>query len=517
MHELVTIVGLVATVVAVAALARRLGVLAPILLLTVGIGISYIPGVLDVRLSSEVVLVGILPPLLYVAAVETSLPAFLRNIRPILMLAVGHALFIAAAVGFTLHWIVPSVPLAAAFALGAVVAPPDAVAATSIASRIGLPRRMVTILEGESLVNDATALVTLRVAVAAATGQALSGLDITRTAAIAVLGGLAVGFAGAAVIGFLHRRTTNPLLDNSLSLLTPFLVFIPAEQIHASGVVAVVVSGLVLGHQWPTLMSAASRLQMEAFWKMVRFLLEGSVFLLVGLQIRWIIADLDMDVATVARATVAVVAVVIIGRFLWVYLGTALTSLLPGHRPRDPIPAKSFQAVVSWAGMRGVVTLAAASTITLAERPLLVWLAFAVIVATLLIQGLTLPWVVRTMKLPRDDPRADALAEAGVQHEAGKAGLDRLYELADSAPVTVVEQLRKVVDYRTNIAWERLGKQDGETPTQAYSRLRREMLEAEREVFRVARNTGRLPEEVLRAAQRDMDLEESLLERRHDE
>ncbi|MEV6526372.1 Na+/H+ antiporter [Longispora sp. NPDC051575] len=524
MEELLLIVGLVATVVATTALARRLGVLSPIMLLVVGIVVSFVPGVLDIKLAPEMVLVGILPPLLYVAAVETSVPDFLRNLRPILMLAVGHALFIAAAVGLTLHWIVPDVPLAAAFALGAIVAPPDAVAATSLASRIGLPRQTVTILEGESLVNDATALVTLRVAVAAATGQALSGWDITRTATIAVVGGLAVGFVGAVLISFLHRRITNALLDNSLSLLTPFLVFIPAEEIHASGVVAVVVCGLVVGHRWPTLMSAASRLQMEAFWRMVRFLLEGAVFLLVGLQLRLIIENLNTPIEVVVEATAGVVAVVIVGRFVWVYVGTYLSRMLPRVRHRSPRPSVAVMAVLSWAGMRGVVTLAAALSLPalmsadgVDNSPLLTWLAFAVIVVTLLLQGLTLPALARRLKLPRDDPRADALAEAGVQHEAGKAALDRLYALAESAPVHVIERLRGVVDYRTNVAWERLGNSDGETPSQAYSRLRRQMLDAEREVFRIARDQGRVPEAVLRAAQRDMDLEESLLERRHDE
>jgi CPA1 family monovalent cation:H+ antiporter len=230
------------------------------------------------------------------------------------------------------------------------------------------------------------------------------------------------------------------------------------------------------------------------------------------------VAELKTPTATVLQATVGVIAVVIAGRFLWVYLSVQFTRLVPWIRNRDRVSLASM-AIVSWAGMRGVVTLAAALTLplTLPDRSLLIWLAFAVIVMTLVLQGLTLPFLIRKLNVPADDPNADALAEAGVQHEASKAALDRLYELADTAPVNVVEQLRQLAGYRSNAAWERLGSHEEESPSQAYSRLRREMLGAEREVFRLARNSGRVPEEVLRAAQRDMDLEESLLERRDDE
>jgi Na+/H+ antiporter len=525
--ELLTIVGLVSVVVAVAALARRVGVLSPILLVVVGVALSFLPLVPVVHLRPDVVLIGILPPLLYVAAVETSVPAFRFNLRPILLLAVGLVAFTAASVGLVVYAVVPGVPLAAAFALGAVVAPPDAVAATAIARRIGLPRRTVTILEGESLVNDATALVIFRVAVAAATGQALTALAITEQAIVASVGGLAIGLAGGYVLCRVHRRVTDPLLDNAVSLLAPFLVYAPAEAVHASGVVAVVVAGLYLGHRYPSLMSAASRLQMDAFWRMVKFLLEGLVFLLVGLQLRTIVEDLHTPFGTAALATVAVLATVVVSRFVWMYPATYLVRLVPRVRRRDPPPPVRVPTLLSWAGMRGVVTLAAALALpaTLAHgklypRELFVWLAFSVIVGTLVLQGVTLPAVARRLRIQPDDPKDDALAEAAVQQAASRAARERLEaELAAAdanggpVPEAVVTRLRGKLTDRTNSAWERLGGHRRETPSEVYGRLRRAMLGAEREVFRRARDEGRIAEEVLRRAQRDMDLEESLLER----
>ncbi len=518
---LLTVFLLAVVVTAVNAVARRIGLLAPILLVLVGIGLSVIPGLAGVALDPELVLVGILPPLLYVAAIETSVPAFRLHLRPILLLAVGLTLFTTFAVGLALHAVLPVLPLPATFALGAVVAPPDAVAATAVARRIGLPRSMVTILEGESLVNDATALVTLRLAIAAVTGAAVTAQGIAVHAALAVGGGLAVGLVVAVVVAFLHRRTTEPLLDNALSLLTPYLAFFPAELIEGSGVVAVVTAGLYLGHRWPLLMSAASRLQMEAFWRMVRFLLEGSVFLLVGLQLRSVVLALHSSPLVIAATTATVVGVVVVTRFAWMYPATYLARLIPRVRDRGPRIPLAAPTVVAWAGMRGVVTLAAAFSlprmaygVAFPGRDLFVWLAFSVIIVTLVVQGLTLPTLVRRLRVQPDDPSKDALVEASVQHRATRAALDRLTELAEGAevPEHVLFRLRSLVESRTNQAWERLGD-PGRSPAAVYRRLRGEMLEAERTVFREARDQGQIPEEVLRRAQRDMDLEESLLRR----
>ena len=521
MANVAVFVGMVAVVVAVSAAARRFGLLAPILLVLAGVALSVVPGVPHVHLDPDVVLIGILPPLLYVAALEMSVPAFRYNLRPIMLLAIGLVVFTALAVGFVTHAVLPGVPLAICLALGAVVAPPDAVSATAVARRIGLPRRVVTILEGESLINDATALVLLRVSVAAAVGSAVGAGHIALDAVVAAGGGVAIGVAGALLFGYLHRSTTDPLLDNALSLLAPFVVVLAAELVHASGVVAVVVTGLALGHRLPTLMSAASRLQMDAFWGMVRFLLEGTVFLLVGLQLRDVVAALDSRWPTVVGVTAAVVGTVIVARFVWVYPSAYLARLVPRVRRREPVLPVAYPTVIGWAGMRGVVTLAAALALPLRlaggrqyPRDLFIWLAFAVIVGTLVLQGLTLPAVARWLGVHPDDPKDDALAEAAVQHAASRAARDRLTELADGQPAQVIEHLRRLTEKRSNVAWERLGVGNGrETPSRAYARLRREMLNAEREVFRLARDEGRISEEVLRRAQRDMDLEESMIER----
>jgi len=520
--HLLVLVGLTAVVVVVSAVARRLGVLSPMLLVAVGIGLSFVDPIPAVRLDPELVLIGILPPLLYVAAIETSVPAFRFNLKPILLLAVGLVLFTAAAVGLVVHALLPEVPLAACFALGAVVAPPDAVAATAIARRIGLPRQVVTILEGESLLNDATALVVLRVATAAAIGHAVTVLDVAREAVVASVGGVAIGVLGGVVIARIHRKVTDALLDNTISLITPFAVYAPAELVGASGVVAVVVAGLHLGHRFPELMSARSRLQMDAFWRMVRFLLEGAVFLLVGLQLRFVVADLETPVGLVVTTTAAVFAVVVVARFVWLYPATYLARLIPRVRARGSRLSARYPTVIAWAGMRGVVTLAAALALPQAlaggaayPRALFVWLAFSVIVGTLLLQGMTLPVVARWLRIPPDDPKADALAEAAAQQAAARAARERLETEAAAAPVpaTVLERLHGLLDHRTNLAWERLGGTERETPSRAYRRLRQAMLIEERETFRRARDEGRIPEEVLRRAQRDLDLEESLLDR----
>ncbi|WP_020520855.1 Na+/H+ antiporter [Catelliglobosispora koreensis] len=498
------LVGLIAIVVAVSAVAGKLRLLSPILLVLAGIVLALVPGFPVPSLDPHLVLVGVLPPLLYVAAIETSVPDFRFNLRPILFLAIGLVIFTAVAVGYVVAAMVPGVPLAICLALGAAVAPTDAVAATAIARRIGLPNRLVTVLEGESLVNDATALVIFRVALLAAAGSAVSAGEIVSEVALAAGGGIAIGVLGAIVFGFLHRKTTNPLLDNTISLLTPFAVMLFAERLHASGLVAVVVTGLALGHKWPTLMSAASRLQMGAFWKMTTFLLEGVIFLVLGLQLRSVIKELDTPIWRVVTLTAAVLGTVILTRFIWVFV-TAWKQ-------------KRVAAVASWAGMRGVITLATALALPNDvggmeyPRELFIWLAFAVIVGTFVGQGLTLPAFARLVKPPMDDPMQEVLAEAAVQHQASAAARQALEKLAATAPADVVERLSSLTQQRTNMAWERLGG-NRETPSQAYVRLRRAMLEAEREVFRIARDEGRITERVLVRAQRDMDLEESLLER----
>jgi len=418
----------------------------------------------------------------------------------------------------------PEVPLAACIALGAIVAPPDAVSATAIARRIGLPRRVVTILEGESLLNDASALVLVRISVGALLGSAVGFWEIAGEIALKAGGGLLLGLAAAVGAAWLHRRIEDPLLADAVSLLTPFVVVIVAERLETSSIVAVVVAGLYLGHRIPYLLSATSRLQMDAVWRLINFLLEGVVFLLVGLQIRDLISRIEEDLATTVTVTAAVFVTLVLVRFAWMYPATYLARLIPRIRAREERPPPSVPTVIAWAGMRGVVTLAAALTLPLNEdvpnadypRELFVFVAFAIIVLTLLVQGTTLPMLARRLGVMQDTTAEDALAEAGVQHAASRAARERLEATAGGAPRSVVERLRALTDSRANNAWERLGNQEQETPSAAYGRLRREMIGAERHVFKVARNEGRISEEVLNRAQRDLDLEESQLNRSDD-
>jgi CPA1 family monovalent cation:H+ antiporter len=524
MESIVDTVVLVAISVIGAALARRLGFVAPLVLLVAGLVLSFTPGLPEIHLKSELVLIGILPPLLYVAALQTSIPAFRHALRPILLLAVVLVALTAFAVGAVVHMLLPSVPFAACVALGAIVAPPDAVSATAIARRIGLPRRVVTILEGESLLNDATALVIVRVAVGALTGVAVGFWEIGGQVVLKAGGGLLIGYLAAIGAAWLHKKITDSLLDDAVSLLTPFVVVIVAEELKTSSVVAVVITGLYLGHRIPYLLSPTSRLQMDAVWRLITFLLEGVVFLLVGLQLRSLVTHIQSGVGTTIQVTLAVFLTLVFVRFAWMYPATYLARLIPRIRAREKRPPVAVPTVIAWAGMRGVVTLAAALTLPETgdvvngdyDRDLFVFVAFAIIVLTLLIQGTTLPMLAERLGVKEDTTTEDALAEAGVQHAASRAALLRLEEVADGAPPSVVDRLRSLVDSRSNNAWERLGSQEQETPSAAYGRLRREMIGAERHVFKTARNEGRIPEEVLTRAQRELDLEESQLNRSDD-
>ncbi|MBJ7455542.1 MAG: cation:proton antiporter, partial [Thermoleophilia bacterium] len=288
MESALFVLGIVVTVAFCAGASRRLGWSPPLALVLIGIAASFIPGIPSFELDPELVLVGLLPPLLYAAAIRTSLVDFASTKEALMWLSVGFVIVCTLAVGLVTWLIVPSISLAAAIALGAVVAPPDAVAATSVARKVGMPRRIVTILEGESLVNDATALVALSAAITAITGSvtvASVGIDFL----VAAVGGVAIGLVVTWALAWVRRRIEDPVLDTTLSFTAPFIAFLPAEAIHSSGVLAVVVTGLLLGHKAPTLQSATSRLAETTNWATVQFLLENAVFLLIGLQVKGLV------------------------------------------------------------------------------------------------------------------------------------------------------------------------------------------------------------------------------------
>ncbi len=518
MHAALQILALVAVVGFVAATARRFGWSEPLVLVVVGIGLSFVPHFPDIRLTPDIVLIGLLPPLLYSAAIRTSLVDFKANRRAILLLSVGLVAFSTVVVGYVAYWAIPAVTLAAGFAIGAVIAPPDAVAATTVARRVGMPRRIVSILEGESLFNDASALVALNTALVATVGSVSAwhiGWDFIREAG----GGILVGGIVAVVLAFIRKRIDDPLLDTTLSFAAPYAAFLPAQQIHTSGVLAVVITGLFLGHKSPTLQTARSRIAENINWRTVQFLLENVVFLLIGLQVRGILKAVGaahLPWSQIVWPCAAILAATIVARFVWMFAVTGIMRLL-----RMRTWGWRVSLVVSWAGMRGVVTLAAAFLLPAdtPQRGLLTLAAFVVVAGTLLLQGLSLPWLVRLLRLPRPDVAEDALQSAGLVDRAARAGLAVLDEVksADDPP-EVIEQLQERSMRRSNQIWEQLGRSQAELepPAAAYRRLRLQMISAERSSILEARDGGTYDDEVLRMALTAIDLEESLLDRVED-
>ena len=518
MHPTLEILGLVITVAVVAGASRRFGWPTPLLLVVAGVVASYLPGIERVNVDPDVILVGLLPPLLYAAAIRTSLVDFRTNRQAIVLLSVGLVGFTTVAVGLVTWWVVPTVSIAAAFALGAVVAPTDAVAASAIARRVGMPRRIVSLLEGESLVNDATALVALNTAIAAITGNVIAG-RVVLDFGVAAVGGAAVGLAAATVLAMIRKHIQDPVLDTTLSFVAPYLAFLPAQAIHASGALSVVIAGLLLGHKSPVLQTAASRIAEHTNWRTVQFLLENGVFMLIGLQLRGILDDVDQTGQAVWTC-LAVVAATILARFVWIF--SIMTVYRHGtQRMREEAWSWPAGTIVSWAGMRGVVTLAAVFLLPeeTPDRALLRLAAFAVVAGSLIIQGLTLPWLIRRLGLPRPDAAEDALQYAALITEAARAGQTRLDEVrSPNDPPEVIEQLRARTSKRTNTAWERLGRPQAELepPSAAYRRLRMQMIEAERESILQARDSGLVEDEILRSALAAVDLEESMLDRVED-
>jgi Na+/H+ antiporter len=509
------LVVLVVTVLVVTAAARRLDWPAPLCLIAVGVALSFVPGVPAYQLDPELILVGLLPPLLYAAAVQTSLIDIRADRNPIATLSIGLVAFTTVTVGLVAWAVVPGLPLAAGFALGAVVAPPDAVAASAIARRVGMPRRIVRILEGESLLNDASALVALRTAIAALAG-AVTVWEVGGDFLLAAAGGAVVGGVVGWAAGLLLRRLKDPVVGTAWSFVVPFVAYLPAESIHGSGVLAVVLAGIIIGHQAPRMQSGPSRLTSTLNWRTIQFLLENGVFLLIGLQLRRIVTEVgrsEVSAPVLAGICGAVLLATIASRIVWMF-GVAVIRRLVGARRWS----WSVSAVISWAGMRGVVTLAAAFVLPFAtpQRAVLVLAAFVVVAGTLLVQGTALPRLVRVLKLPPPDPAEDDLQEAALLQEMTRAGLARLEEArVPGDPPEVIDRLRDKEVYRSDSAWERLGRASEieETPSQAYRRLRAEMLEAERDVLLTARDRGSIDDEVLRRVLTTLDIEEALFER----
>jgi CPA1 family monovalent cation:H+ antiporter len=389
---------------------------------------------------------------------------------------------------------------------------------------------MMTLLGGESLLNDATALTAYKVSLAAAIGTAATWSSGLVTFVLAAVGGVVVGVTLGFLTAFIRWRLDDPLVESALGLVAPFIIYLAAEEIHGSGVLAVVVAALILG-QKSTRAGYATRLQDNAVWKALQLILESFAFLMIGLQLPTVVAELEgISARVIAISSVAVLATVILVRIFWVFVGTYLPRRLSKRvRDREPAPRPAEVFVVAWAGMRGVVSLAAAFGVPLTTmsgapfpgRPQLVFLTFVVVIGTLLLHGLTLPWLIRRLGVQGDDARTDAIAAAAAQDKAARAAADRLDEvLADEDATDVHERAADVLrgwnTRRRNSAWERLGRDEeeiGESPASAFRRLRLEMLAAERATFIAERDSGQIDDEVLREVLRGLDLEEATLNR----
>jgi CPA1 family monovalent cation:H+ antiporter len=515
----VVALALILAVATMLAIAPTLRIPYPILLVLGGLAIGVVPGMPEFELEPELVFFGVLPPLLYSAAFFTSLRELRRTARPIGLLAVGLVLVTTVGVAVVAHTFVDGLSWASAFVLGAIVSPTDPLAATSIARRLGVPRKLVTIVEGESLVNDGTGLVLYRVAVAAVVTGSFSAVYTGGLFVVSAGGGVAVGLGVGWLVRQVRRRLDNPPAEITISLLTGYIAFIPAELMGVSAVLAAVTAGIYLGWHTPELTSAQVRLQGLAVWEIVQYLLNALLFVLIGLQLPVVIDSLgDVPTARLLGYAALVSATVIALRFAWVF------AVL--HAPKWIARRMSNwrgAVFLSWAGMRGAVSLAAALALPLETdagapfpgRDLILFLTFSVILATLVGQGLTLPYVIRTLGL--EDDGIEDREDANARIHAAEAALARLEELVSEEWVRedTAERVRGVYRFRTSRFQARLADGDDgaiESRSQDYQRLRRELLDAERQALVDLRRSGAISNDVWLRVGRDLDLEDERLD-----
>jgi CPA1 family monovalent cation:H+ antiporter len=507
-------------------LAFRTRIPYPILLVLGGAGIGFIPGMPDAGLDPDVVLLIFLPPLLYAAAFFSSLRDLRANLRPISQLAIGLVAVTVCGIALVAHAVIHGLSWEAAFVLGAVLSPTDAVAASAIAGQVGAPRRFVTIIEGESLVNDSTALIAYKFAIGAALTGSFSLLDAAGTLAVNAVAGVAIGYAVGRIVAEARRRIDDAPTEITISLMTPYFAYLPAEAAGVSAVLAAVTAGIVLGWRSPELITPATRIQAFSFWEILVFVLNAALFVLLGLQLPDVIdgaAD-DFSAATLAGYAGAVSAALIALRFLGVFAATYGPWLVARRSRRRHAPAPwRLTFLVAWSGMRGAVSLAAALAIPFATgagsgfpaRDLIVFLTYAAILATLVLQGLTLPWLIRMLGV-EDDGKGEA-REVKARMKAAKAAIARIEELlgAEWVREESATRMRGLYEYRIRRFKARFDDGDDgaiEDQSQAYQRLRREVLEAERAAIVAMRNDGFISDEVMHRIERDLDLEDARLE-----
>jgi Na+/H+ antiporter len=499
----------------------------PILFVLGGLTLGFVPGAPNVMLQPDLVLVIVLPPLLYAAAFFSSSLRDLRaNLRPISLLSVGLVLATTFGVAAIAHAFIPDLSWKAAVVLGAIVSPTDPIAATSIAERFNVPRRVVTIVEGESMINDAMALIVYKFAVAAVVAGTFSLSDAALEFLGDTAGGIGVGLVVGWIVAQVRRRLDDPPAEIALSLLTAYLAYLPAEALGLSGVLAAVTVGIYLGWRAPQLVtSPTTRLQSQAVWEILVFVVNAFLFALLGLQFQNLVERLHgYSPQTLLGYGALVGGAVVVIRIAWVFPLTYLPRYLFRRiRERDPYPPWQNPMLVSWMGMRGAVSLAAALALPLETdagapfpaRDLIIFLTFCVILVTLVFQGLTLPALIRKLRAPED--HVAEREEVKARKHAAKAAISRIDDLAaeDWVRDETADRMRALYDYRLRRFAARYDdSDDGELEQQSlgYQRLRREALDAERAAVQDLRNRGVINDEVMNRVVRDLDLEDTRLE-----
>jgi CPA1 family monovalent cation:H+ antiporter len=521
-HLELVVFGLLLATAGLAVLAGRVGVPYPIALVIGGAGIGFVPGIPNAELDPDVVLLIFLPPLLYGAAFFTSLRDLRQNARPIALLAIGLVVTTMVAVAIVAHEVI-GLGWPEAFVLGAIVSPTDAVAPAEILRRVGAPRRMLTVIEGENLTNDWAALALYKVAVAAVVSGSFSFWDAGLRFVLSGLGGLAIGLVVARIIRELRARVNDPTIEITLSLLSGYAAYLPAQALGASGVIAAVVTGVYVGWYTPQLTTPVMRLQGVAIWQVLMFLLNAFLFLLVGLQLPVVLRAIDTEpTGQLIAWGLLVSGVVVVVRLVWQF---TVVYLIRAIDRRDSVRARRSSArmrlVGGWVGMRGAVSLAAALAIPrtvdgggdFPDRKLILYLTFAVIVVTLVGQGLTLGPLIRWLDI--HDDGADEREEVAARIRIAEAGIARVDELVEEDWVRdeTAERVRGLLDYRRR-RFSANADGDGddyEERTGNYIRLMSALYDAQRRELISLRNSGEISDEVRRRIERELDLEESRL------
>ncbi len=522
MANIATVIILLAVITALAEVTDKIKVPYPILLVLAGIGIGFIPGLPEISIDPEIVFLVFLPPVLYAAAWTTSWPDFKKAKRPITLLAIGCVIFTTCAVAWIAHLFIPNLGWPECFVLGAIISPPDAVAATSATKGLPIPKRVVTVLEGESLVNDATGLIAYKYAVAAVVTGSFYVWEASIQFFWVAGAGIAIGLVLGFIFKFIHKSTPhNPTTDTTLTFMAPFVAYLLAESVHVSGVLAVVTAGLFLSWNSSEIFSQQTRLQANASWNTVIFILNGIIFILIGLQLPSIVRNVEGHSLTDALFYGGVVSIaVIIGRLIWVYPGAYVPRwLFKSIRENEPDTNIGLVTIVAWSGMRGVVSLAAALALPLVmennqpfpNRNLIIFITFCVIFSTLVVQGLTLRPMIKWLRINTNEKEHEdeqkarlSIASSIIEH------IEENYSLALSDDV--LNQIKTKYEIRIQrLRKDAIKRKIDDKELTIFHQIQKELLERERKAVIEMRRGGRISDEALRKIEYELDLEETRL------